>query len=718
MKDYIINVRQRLQEFNKNAAYKKLRDHYTSKTIFEIMGKSRNETAHSSFLAWLLNGEDIPSSGNDCPLMGLLDIIIRRASEQDIYKNDSRFKLINKAVLARSIVFDNIKVKTEQNVLDLAKESINLKCTKTLNGISYMINGGSNNDLKELIAPKKGKKDSLDIYITCDVKNKGKGIGDLGNITQLEFLIENKVVSLEGKRKSNTNEYERMPQTKRYYWACNKDGVKDVMQFFIFLTASPSSDLEKGKKGENNAWCKEKDHYICINYQDIYDDILEPLITSERLSDKTELIIKEYVRSLSLPVMSSDSDGENDNKLDNSTTIMATSKRERESLLAFWNDNQDLLYSAMEVVEEKDNLQSHKWTHCIFRGKFYDKRSVIQLVYNLFKKHCEEKGEFFFQEMYAKEEFNKIVPSKKEGALNIFDESGNIDKLRINTVEQLIRKMANNSSSKLFSFKCGYTGERYIQEAYNFYFKNHLLDIPSLCELVRKIFNNFSYVTNHSNVTFSIIDNTDLISNNVGLGKIDNIYNAIRNDTIPELKDITKNIEEVKYNADSDTCDLLYSFWEFNQDFVMAALWVLSDSDGISEEDKENVAKVYSGMAKRGRSRYTLSKNGTIIDKDLSMQGVVRCLIQEEVFTPGQGNKTEFAINRLLSNATGINNIVRRKSGNKELPQYFEMIKRRDGKNDSTFYYNTQGWTRNGLFGKLKDYCDGQNCDYYIEETV
>jgi hypothetical protein len=117
MKKHDIDVRKRLQEYNKNAAYKKLRDHYASNTIFEIMGKSRNETAHSSFLAWLLNGNDIPCSDNDCPLMGLLDIIIRRAGEQELFENDHRFKLISKAVLARSIVFDNIKVKTEQNVL-------------------------------------------------------------------------------------------------------------------------------------------------------------------------------------------------------------------------------------------------------------------------------------------------------------------------------------------------------------------------------------------------------------------------------------------------------------------------------------------------------------------------------------------------------------------------------------------------------------------------
>lgn len=583
MKKFVIDVRKRLQEYNKNAAYKKLRDHYASKTIFEIMGKSRNETAHSSFLAWLLEGKDIPSSGNDCPLMGLLDIIIRRASEQGIYNGDERFSRISKAVLSRSIDFENIKAKTEQNVLDLAKDSIREGCKKMLKDVSYVIGGSDKSiDIKELISPKgkRGKKDSTDIYITCDVQGKG-----LSDITRLEFLIENKVVSLEGKGKSNANEYEEMGQSKRYYWACNKDGVKNVMQFFLFLTASASSDLEKGKKEKNNAWCEEKDHYICINYQDIYDDILEPLITSERLSDKTELIIKEYVRSLSLPVMSSDSDGENDNKLGNRTTIMSTSKSERDSLLSFWNDNQDMLYCVMEVVEEIDNLQPHSWKHCIYENRYYDKRNTIQLVYNLFKKSYEEK-ENDYQKIFIKEQFNK-----KLRGFDIFDKKGIIIDSQVQKAFDYI-----NKKGILPGFTSENVGKDFINDAFNYYYNTFSTTIPDLSVFIRDRFNNFKYTTAAFTPKYDIIDGNDCIKNTSD-DKIGCIYEAIGNED--ELRYIIQDIEEVAYKPDSDTKDLLYSFWEVNQDLVMAALWVLSDSDSITEEDKSNIKKVYSKMAKR-----------------------------------------------------------------------------------------------------------------------
>lgn len=716
MEEYKIDVRQRLQEYNKNAAYKKLRDHYSSKTIFEIMGKSRNETAHSSFLAWLLEGKDIPSSGNDCPLLGLLDIIIRRAGEQKTFNGDDRFNLISKAVLSRSIEFVNIKAKTEQSVLELAKASIKSRGEKTIDNNIYGIGNGDEKikDIEELISPKgkRGKKDSLDIYITCDVKSKY-----FDKINRLEFLIENKVVSSEGRRKSDGNEYEKKSQTERYYWACKKDN-ETVMQFFLYLTASASSDLELNEelnKKESNAWCKDKEHYICINYQDIYDDILEPLIASERLSDKTELIIKEYVRSLSLPVMSSDIDEEKDDKQDSRITIMATSKNERKSLLEFWNDNQDLLYPAMEVVEEKDNLQPHKWTHCVYKGDCYDKIGTIRLVYNLFKKECEEKGEDYFRKMYLKKEFNKLHPSRREGHLDIFDNSGNFVESNIEKVVVKIRKMAQQRSTKLTGFKCDMKGQDYIQEAFSYFSEKYQDPIPSLRQLILDTFNQYTYKTNQSAVAFNIIENDGSIKKKVGNEKIENIYNAIRNNQIQELENLTNDIKEISYESNEHTRDLLYSFWEVNQDLVMAALWVLSDSDCISQEDKGNVAKVYSKMAKRGRMRYVLKKKDKVLGQNYSMLGVVRRLMQEQIFTSGQGQKDASAINKFLSMATGQKNIVKRKTGTKEIPKYYEVL-RKYNNDTSTFYYNIQGWTKDGLFGKLKDYCDGKKCDYIIEE--
>lgn len=89
------------------------------------------------------------------------------------------------------------------------------------------------------------------------------------------------------------------------------------------------------------------------------------------------------------------------------------------------------------------------------------------------------------------------------------------------------------------------------------------------------------------------------------------------------------------------------------------------------------------------------------------MQLIVRCLIEDLINKKGKGRKTARNANYFLKKAIDKEDIVKSKQ-----ERYYEQL---DGVN---FYYNTQGWTRDGLFGKLMDYCDGNNCEYTIKEIV
>lgn len=47
----MINLKSSIIRFNADPSVKSIRDYYSVKSFMEIISKSRNETAHSSFLA-------------------------------------------------------------------------------------------------------------------------------------------------------------------------------------------------------------------------------------------------------------------------------------------------------------------------------------------------------------------------------------------------------------------------------------------------------------------------------------------------------------------------------------------------------------------------------------------------------------------------------------------------------------------------------------------
>ena len=249
-------------QFNNDPDFIKLRDRYATKSFLEIMSTDRSETRHSSFLAWLLEGKDFPVKEQDHPIIHLLDILIRRESEQSTQKlvHDD----IKNMVLSRNIKSILIhEVSTEKLIKDLS----------TIQSI-----------------------DRLDIYIHCTIEPKN------GESKKIEFIIENKVGSKEnGPKKENKGFASKYPyyvnktQTERYYYACKDNAIKDRQtceKIFIYLTPISNADLSDfDNLGEDQ---KSKDgHFININYQDILDNIIEPLLSSEDISTRIHTLLNE-----------------------------------------------------------------------------------------------------------------------------------------------------------------------------------------------------------------------------------------------------------------------------------------------------------------------------------------------------------------------------------------------------------------------------------------
>lgn len=328
-------------QFNNDPDFIKLRDRYATKSFLEIMSTDRSETRHSSFLAWLLEGKDFPVKEQDHPIIHLLDILIRRESEQSSTEQSTEKLVpddIKNMVLSRNIKSIQIhEVSTEKLIRDLS----------TIKSI-----------------------DRLDIYIYCTIKTKN------GESKEIEFIIENKVGSKENGAKTGSekkqdkkvecDQYYDKTQTQRYYFALSngKANNQNRTKIFIYLTPISNDDLSDfDNLGEDQ---KSKDgHFININYQDILDNIIEPLLSSEDISTRIHTLLEEYVLSLSLPALI-EKENENEQNIKGSI-IMATRKVDIENITNIIKKN-----SYLSLIQDalKETISKSKKTNAALLQSF------------------------------------------------------------------------------------------------------------------------------------------------------------------------------------------------------------------------------------------------------------------------------------------------------------------------------------------------------------
>jgi hypothetical protein len=144
---------------------------------------------------------------------------------------------------------------------------------------------------------------------------------------QLRVIVENKVTTKE-----------HSDQTTKYYDYYEGLLESDVINLFVFLT--PLSGIALSDLEEVECSCKE---YIQTNYQNLVDYLLEPILNKDT-SDKTRMIIKDYLQVLSQPTQNEDDDEHKQG------LIMAIGNEERELLTRFWEQNQKLIMSALYAI--------------------------------------------------------------------------------------------------------------------------------------------------------------------------------------------------------------------------------------------------------------------------------------------------------------------------------------------------------------------------------
>lgn len=295
----INNLRLELLDFNANQIVCEIREKYHTPSFFEMVDKTRSETAHSSFLSWLFKGQGISENTADTPLYLLLSILAKRSIQQETTGTNLMDSDVRDAILSRKIKISSIQTETEKNVSELAELAYD----------SFDPNTDANHrkclsDIMVSVA------DRVDIVVNCDVEN-------CGSIKHLIVVIENKVDSNEGQQKNAPmvkrgqkmpSLYASLTQTERYFVASNHKSGSDTAVIFVFLTPRLTENelvgLSLNRTSLKSAWkIAQSVNYININYQDILNGIIDKvlLLQDGSVTMRTRSFMAEYKNEITYP---------------------------------------------------------------------------------------------------------------------------------------------------------------------------------------------------------------------------------------------------------------------------------------------------------------------------------------------------------------------------------------------------------------------------------
>lgn len=104
-----------IRTFNNDENVIKLKNYYSSCSFMEILGVDRNETVHSSFLAWLFNSKVNYDLINK-PLIMLLDLLIKSDNKNKFPNNDIDSIILRQADIKMDFVKSEYSIKPDGRV--------------------------------------------------------------------------------------------------------------------------------------------------------------------------------------------------------------------------------------------------------------------------------------------------------------------------------------------------------------------------------------------------------------------------------------------------------------------------------------------------------------------------------------------------------------------------------------------------------------------------
>ena len=290
-------IKEAIVRMNNSEEYLALSRYFSRDSFLKILHVSRDEKAHSGFVAWLLN----PTSDHDLNYFALqkflqmLPVVWKKDYNAQAYFPN---EYVDKFVLGDYLLCDSCEVQSEVPTGKVA-------------GFD--------------------KEGRIDILLHLQFK---------GSNRVLPIIIENKVLSTE----NDENKGKTKKQTEKYFdWGTLEyaDRTKYEHPLYIFLAPDYERDIK----------CKcEK--FIKISYQNLIDYVIEPCLLNAT-NNQTKYFIESYLRCLSNSTL----DGSNSRK---EGRIMGIPSREMELLRKFHEKNKELFEAVLTMLEndeEDDELR-------------------------------------------------------------------------------------------------------------------------------------------------------------------------------------------------------------------------------------------------------------------------------------------------------------------------------------------------------------------------
>lgn len=328
------DIQKMILEYNRDPKVRLLADYYEKPSMLDVLSVSRREMSHSAFLADLLKEDGFHGMGS-LPLYLFLEKVLERSNNQ---KSDAFFPAFRMAVLTRTLDPVDIKTNTE---------------------VSFKDNYGNSG--------------RVDIEVQCQTRALSKPGRKSHRVKNLTIVIENKVYASESD-----------DQTERYYnhyesLTKNRSGGHPQSLYNLYVFLSPFSEIEM--KDLPSCTCNK---FIQINYQDILDGVIDPLLEKEELSERARFLLDEYKKSLGFSfadVIPSNEKG----KTGVHTIILAIEEQRKKDLIDFWVNHGPLFKLAIEEknrkTDESDNSSENKRKYYSpGNGQTYSMRRLVQAI--------------------------------------------------------------------------------------------------------------------------------------------------------------------------------------------------------------------------------------------------------------------------------------------------------------------------------------------------
>lgn len=308
----IESVKRAIISFYNDTLFQELKDYYGKTTLFNILKIERNENRHSAFLAWLLDENGSHGLGEE-PLKRFMRLL---AKMDDNYIEP---------FLVGNYQVEDMEVVTEKQ----AKVEGQIKTGR------------------------------VDIFVSFDYRLLPIKAEDKNILHHVRVIVENKVY---------TNEHD--DQTKLYRDWARQEYKGKHNQTIIGVFLAPERP-EECSGDEKDGFC-----YVKITYQDVLQDLIEPLLKME-MTLEARAFITDYVINLGQPVQDKE---KNDAKANNQDTILAISNEKERKFVQLYESNKELLDASLYAhCKERNEKQLQTVFKDFDKFKEYSKDVLVLL---------------------------------------------------------------------------------------------------------------------------------------------------------------------------------------------------------------------------------------------------------------------------------------------------------------------------------------------------